>query len=202
MPAIDLLPHSPATTHNPLGPIPHDESSNSGNLDVIHNIFSGQYALADEVFDNRLVLLYGDQKTVARIRGCKKIRQEDSSSSYESLRWALEVPALFHLKMNYLKMMVEAHFDDKDKERSTTNLYTVKRLWNRNNVLPKKWDFFSMEEFIVQNYQARVAAFASQLLGQDTTGELSLETDLYACPAYGTAKAPHKMSRSEPVCSS
>jgi hypothetical protein len=84
MPAIDVLKPQ-KTAHYPLGPIPHDESSNSGNLAVLENIFRKQYRLPDQVFEKRLFLIYGDQKTTQRIRTVKR-RQERSIQAYDSLR--------------------------------------------------------------------------------------------------------------------
>jgi hypothetical protein len=108
MPVIDVL--APIKTiHQSLGPIPHDESSNAGNIQILENIFPGQYHLPDSTFENRLFLIYGDQKTTQRIRSIKQ-RREQAQRPYDRLRWALPVPALFHLRMNYLYMISRLHF--------------------------------------------------------------------------------------------
>ncbi|RYO79563.1 hypothetical protein DL766_010461 [Monosporascus sp. MC13-8B] len=44
-------------------PIPHDKSTNVGNLNVLANIFEEQYKLPEDAFQERLFLIYGDQKT-------------------------------------------------------------------------------------------------------------------------------------------
>src|SRR5436190_11919281 len=117
MPKIDILPPR-KTVHRPLGPIPHDESSNAGNLAVLENIFRGQYRLPDYTFEKRLFLVYGDQKTTQRLRTIKRRRRE-SEQPFDSLQWVLPVPALFHLKMNLLYMISRVHFGGQDKDQSS-----------------------------------------------------------------------------------
>src|SRR5438045_2900889 len=97
MPKIDILPPR-KTLHCPLGPIPHDESSNTGNLAILENIFRGQYHLPDSAFEKRLYLVYGDQKTIQRLRTIKRHRQE-SEKPFDRLQWILPVQALFHVKL-------------------------------------------------------------------------------------------------------
>src|SRR5205809_6986769 len=82
-----------------------------------------------ESFDHRLFLIYGDQKTVHRIRSIKR-RRKQSRQAYDSLKWALPVPALFHLKMNYLYMLQRSHFGGAgDSDQST--LYDAMNYWDR-----------------------------------------------------------------------
>ena len=89
MPVIDVLKHV-KTVHCSLGPIPYDESSNAGNIQILENIFWQQYHLPDSDFKSRLFLIYGDQKTTQRIRSIKQ-RREQAQRSYDRLQWALPV---------------------------------------------------------------------------------------------------------------
>ena len=66
MPKLDIL-EPRKTSYQPLGLIPHDESTNSGNLAVLENIFRDQYKLSDQAFEDSLYLIYGDQKTIQQI---------------------------------------------------------------------------------------------------------------------------------------
>jgi hypothetical protein len=59
MPVINILPRQ-KTIYSSLGAIPHDESTNVGNLEVLSCIFKDQYKLPDEMFNERLYLIYGD----------------------------------------------------------------------------------------------------------------------------------------------
>ena len=70
IPVVDILVPM-KTTHYSLGPIPHDENSNAGNIQILENIFQHQYYLPDSAFEQCLFFIYGDQKTTARIRSIK-----------------------------------------------------------------------------------------------------------------------------------
>ena len=67
MPELDILPPR-ITTFRPLGPIPHEESTYSGNLSVLDNIFRTQYKLPDTAFEQAFHLIDGDQLTLKRRR--------------------------------------------------------------------------------------------------------------------------------------
>ncbi|KAI9780358.1 MAG: hypothetical protein M1839_006781 [Geoglossum umbratile] len=168
--------------HNSLGPIPFDESSNTGSINVLRNIFQQQYRLGDDAFTERLFLIYGDQKTVQCLRTIKK-RREEAISPYDSFKWLLPVPALFHLKMNYLKMIITAHYGTEDSATDQSSLRHSKEFWNHRKVRPRKADFFVLEEFVIHNYQARfVAALWEHLrrnkLGVGEDGQESIENQI------------------------
>jgi len=148
---IDVL--SPQkTVHHPLSIIPHDESTNTGNLAVLENIFRHQYRRGDEdLIATQLSLVYGDEKTIHRIRTIKR-RRERSIGHYDSLRWVLPVPALFHLKMNYLYMILRSHFGGIGNDQST--LYDAMNFWQRKKISKGNSDFFALEELVIHSYQA------------------------------------------------
>lgn len=154
MPEVDVL--APVKTrHCSLGPIPHDESSNAGNFMVLENIFRQQYRLSDAAFEHRLFLIYGDQKTTQRIRTIKR-RRFRARQPYDSLRWALPVPALFHLRMNYLYMVSMIHFGGQGGDQST--LYDAMNFWTRKGISKSKSDFYALEQLVIHSFQARVCA--------------------------------------------
>lgn len=92
---------------------------------VLEDIFRQQYRLPDSAFKHRLFLIYGDQKSTQRIRTIRR-RREWARQPYNSLR-ALPVLALFHLRMNYLYMVLGVHFDGLDSDQST--LYDAMNFW-------------------------------------------------------------------------
>jgi len=162
MPIIDLL--TPVkTVHCSLGPIPHDESSNAGNIMVLENIFRHQYHLPDSAFEERLFLIYGDQKTTQRIRSIKQPREE-AQRPYDRLQWALPVPALFHLRMNYLYMISRLHFGGPGGGQST--LYDAMNFWTRKKISKSKADFYALEQLIIHSFQAKVCALLWRRLAQ------------------------------------
>ncbi|KAI9845730.1 MAG: hypothetical protein M1837_004563 [Sclerophora amabilis] len=161
LPVLDRLTPS-RTCHYSLGPIPFDESSNAGNLNVIENIFKGQYQLHEDSFLDRLTLVYGNQKTTQRIRTVKNIRA-DLEGPFDSHKWILPIPALFYLKMNFLKLLSQAHFGG-EGEKSQTSLYYARSVLGRRKVQLGRADFFALEEFIIHNFQARVVAALKVLI--------------------------------------
>jgi hypothetical protein len=166
MPVIDVL--TPVkTVHRSLGPIPHDESSNAGNILVLENIFRHQYHLPDSAFEQRLFLIYGDQKTTQRIRSIKQ-RREQAERPYDRLQWALPVPALFHLRMNYLYMISRLHFGGPGSDQST--LYDAMNFWTRKKISKSKADFYALEQLIIHSFQARVCALLWCRLAQSGLG--------------------------------
>lgn len=167
MPKLNVL-QPRKTIHRPLGPIPHDESSNAGNLAVLENIFRGQYRLPDEAFNSTLHLIYGDQKTTQRIRTIKR-RRRRAAQPFDRLNWALPVPAFFHLKMNFLYMLSRAHFGGADQDQST--LYDAMNFWRRKKISKAKADFFALEELSIHSFQARVVALMWHKLSRTGLGK-------------------------------
>ena len=169
LPKVDILP-ARITKHSPLGPIFHDESTNAGNLAVLDDIFSRQYCLGGDsnVYLTRLFLVYGDQKTVERIRSCKRLRRR-ATRPYDSLQWALPVAGLFHLKMNYLYMISKCHYGGIGGDPST--LHDAANYWRRKKISKTKSDFFALEELVIHSFKARVVAIYWSLLSNTGLGE-------------------------------
>ncbi len=122
---------------------------------VLENIFRQQYRLPDSTFEHHLFLIYGDQKTTQRVRTIR-CRRERARQPYDSLRWALPVPALFHLRMNYLYMVLGVHFSGQGGDQST--LYDAMNSWTRKGISRSKSDFYALEQLVIHNFQARVCA--------------------------------------------
>ena len=162
MPEIEILPPS-KTSHCSLGPIPHDESTNAGNIMILENIFRQQYRLPDSAFEQGLFLVYGDQKTTQRIRMIKR-RRERARQPYDTLKWALPVPALFHLRMNYLYMILRIHFGGQGGDQST--LYDAMNFWTRKGISKANSDFYALEQLAIHSFQARVCALLWHRLAQ------------------------------------
>ncbi|KAL1997457.1 hypothetical protein VTN49DRAFT_897 [Thermomyces lanuginosus] len=115
LPIIDRLPPK-RTEFHPLGFMDIDESTNVGNIDILNDISRRQYRWGNEHdFGRALHLFYGDQKTVARIRSVK-LRRRESRDPFDRFGWVLPVPALFHVKMLWVRMIHRHHFllDRKD----------------------------------------------------------------------------------------
>lgn len=165
MPVIEVL-HPSTTIHQPLGKIKHDESTNSGNIAILENIFLQQYGLPpNDAFSNRLSLVYGDQKTVARLRSVKARRNEENDP-FNSLKWVLPVPALFHLKMNLIALIHKTFFQEENHRGEAWSLAYSRDSLSRKKIGPKSSNFFDQEEFIIHNFQARVLAIMNAQYGK------------------------------------
>ena len=166
MPVVDAL--APVkTVHHSLGPILHDESSNAGNILILENIFQHQYRQPDSAFERRLFLIYGDQKTTQRIRSIKQ-RREEAERPYDRLEWALPVPALFHLRMNYLYMISRLHFGGPGSDQST--LYDAMNFWTRKKISKSNADFYALEQLIIHSFQARICALLWNMIAPSKRG--------------------------------
>ena len=88
MPVVDVLSYG-RTEHVTLGPILDSEASINGNYRVMENIFLDQLQYNRETaFNDRLFLVYGDQKTAKLIRSCKEERVE-AECAYDSHKWVV-----------------------------------------------------------------------------------------------------------------
>jgi hypothetical protein len=172
MPRLDVLPRR-KSVYSSLGPIPHDESTNMGNLNILENIFQGQYNLPVEQFKNALYLIYGDQKTIQRIRTIKT-RRRAAARAVDRLEWALPVPALFHLRMNYLFMLSRTHFGAAcDGSQST--LYHAMNLWSRKGISRAKSNFYALQQLVIHSFQSRICAIAMELVSHRRSDRRNLD---------------------------
>ncbi|KAI9652759.1 MAG: hypothetical protein M1829_001479 [Trizodia sp. TS-e1964] len=156
MPVLDKL-EPRVSNYQPLGPIPHNESTNQGNIKILNNIFQGQYSMQDDQpFKDRLTLLIGDQKTIQRLRSIAKIRR-DAGEPFERFDW------LFHLQMNTLMMVHRAHFGGTDTNDNASTLYYAANFWKRKRLMNEKTAaFHDLQELALHSFQARAAAIFVQ----------------------------------------
>jgi hypothetical protein len=174
MPVINILPRQ-KTIYSSLGAIPHDESTNVGNLEVLSCIFKDQYKLPDEMFNERLYLIYGDQKTTQRIRTIKT-RRAKSIRAVDRLDWALPVPALFHLRMNYLYMLNRVHFGALN-DGSLATLHHAMNMWTRKGISRTNANFHALEQLVIHSFQSRICAFLWKKLGDLRQGSTKDDID-------------------------
>ena len=157
MPEIDILP-SAKTTHVNLGPIMESEASINGNYRVLETIFLEQLQLnRDNDFQDRLYLAYGDQKTAKLIRACKRERTE-AALSYDSHRWVLPVPGLWHLRLNFLYTIMRTFFGGEQYAQQYSTLYTHINHLGRRNIPVERPPFHHLEELVLHSFDARIVA--------------------------------------------
>lgn len=163
-PVVSPLRPTKPTVHSPLGPILASEGSYDGLYDVFETIFLQQFGLdRDKDFRQRLHLIYGDQKTSAFIRGARGQRAE-ASQPYDRHEWALPVPAIWHLRLNFLLMVVKAFYGGLKWSQQATTLFNHINYLQRRHLPNEKPSFHHMEELILQSFDARVVAVFLQKL--------------------------------------
>jgi len=141
-----------------MGPILAPESSIESNYRVLDTIFKDQLGLDPSAdFAERLFLVYGDQKTARLLRSCKRERAE-SSSAFDSCRWLLPLPGLWHLRLNFLYLIMKTHFGGEGCAEQYSALYTHMNHLGRRNIPADKAPFHHMEELILHSFDARINA--------------------------------------------
>ena len=168
MPIIQALPPR-RTVHATLGPIKHNEGTINGQYEVLNEFFCNQFKLhthpartnssamdIDDGVDwtNRLYLVYGDQKTAQLIRSVQSERTE-SIGSYDSYRWILAIPALFHLQMNLL-WTIQSNFEGKQLCTDDSSLYHAKNILGRKHIPSERAPFHLVEELVEHSFNARI----------------------------------------------
>ena len=99
MPQVQYAPVHKLYTY-PLNPIFHNESTNEGNIAILHNIFESQFYMApdDPSWATTIRLVYGNMKTVARMLSVIGIRSDPNTKRpFDRLQWLLPGIGLWHL---------------------------------------------------------------------------------------------------------
>ena len=188
-PTLDRLTVQKTVSH-PIDTVPEDESTVSGNLAILENILFNQCGFDRgkdmELWTKGLRLCYGDQKTWARLWSILKAGDEIETPGYGQMKWLLPVPALFHLKLCFLKIIHQTFWAPSQKPQrgskkrqtksqggpgtqstsiaenqpyQTTHSYL--RLgaaqWKRKRIAnAKNNEFYALEEFILHSFDTRI----------------------------------------------
>jgi len=105
MPQLDRLKTDGPMESYILGAIPFNEGTLAGTYKVHEEIFLNQlHRDRDKEFADVLYLVYGDQKTASLNRSVKD-EQRSAQLPFDHRDWCLPLPALFHLRMNFLWMV-------------------------------------------------------------------------------------------------
>lgn len=94
-------------------------------------------------------------KTCQNIRSCQRQRLE-SSDVYHRLGWVLPVTGLWHLRLNYLKMIMRTFFDGRKYSDQFSTLYPQINHLDRRNIPKESAPFQHMEELILHSFEARI----------------------------------------------
>lgn len=156
-PVVDQLA-AHKTEHYGLRPILANEGTIDGTYDVIRTIFEKQFGVdsSHTSFNNKLQLVYGDQKTIGLIQSVQR-ESTKNTHPYDQFRWIVPVPGLFHWHMNFIDMIYDIHIGDED------NLTCPSTLTQNANALGCvqgiKTPFHYKEQLALRAFDGRVTAF-------------------------------------------
>ena len=123
---------------------------------MLETIFMKQFKLDPTVFNERLWLVYGDQKTASNIRSVINERRE-ASMAFDCHRWVLPLSSFFHLRQTFPWMLQTLHFGSENQNSSST-LYHNMNFWERKQIPAIKDPFHHVEELILHSFEARIIA--------------------------------------------
>jgi hypothetical protein len=112
MPFQRRVRHVSVTDFRPLKGMYINSGTSDGNARVHEAVFLEQFGYERDspVFQDKLRILVGDQKTVQMSRK-HQLSQQESASPFHRRNWMLVVPALFHVLMNYAQgVMIRTHW--------------------------------------------------------------------------------------------
>jgi hypothetical protein len=153
-----------------LMPIQIDESTITGNIDIISNILRDQLGLDDSFFETRpVVLIGGDNKTLNRMWSAKT-GAVDNTGAYDRLDHVVPLPGLFHAQMHVIEAIIKAHWGEEAKGGLKVDhcalRYSAGRM-ARRFVGPGNLVFTHGRTFIKDSLQARYIAELIEHLGVD-----------------------------------
>jgi hypothetical protein len=106
----------------PLGTSSIEENTARGVSDVLHDLVSTQMEMKPSWFESLLVLVGGDQMSMAGLNQTIRYKAEEATT-YESRRWVVPVIQLWHMKLAYLRSIFRMHWFD----RSGTHLFGLRQ---------------------------------------------------------------------------
>lgn len=118
------LPSGLKTKQYPLRTSTIDESSVTGNIAVINDVYINQLKMTHEQLSDRAIPCINDQSTNARIRGAKALRTQDINP-FTRLNCFQLAPGLFHLSMNLIWALLHVHRGSINQLGSLSYFFTV-----------------------------------------------------------------------------
>ena len=173
MPQVDVLPSNTRSDVHHLGAIFFNEGIMDETYSVHDEIWLKQLKfsrdISDRHFDDRLWLVWGDQKTAAFIRSIKR-EQRLASCPYDRRNWMLGPPAYFHILQALLFLIVRTHFLSPDGVDFTCNLRHDIQILGRTGVSQDSVQFHLGDPLLRTAWNARIIAlFYTQM---DKAGHL------------------------------
>ncbi|KAF9154366.1 hypothetical protein BGX20_004692 [Mortierella sp. AD010] len=136
----------------PLPLLPIDQSSIEGNLHIIETVMKDILKLPSHWFDDKDIIVAGDQLTVSRVKSVMELRKPDLTR-FDRMEWAVPMFQLFHLQMILCKTIVATHMGESDKPGSLG--FSIARL-GRKRVDIEKAEYHASHEIVKHTFHAMV----------------------------------------------
>ena len=142
--------------------VQQDENTTKDNILIHEDIEKRQLKknFNDSMWNRIFLLYYDDLKIILRILTMQSCRR-DVERSYDFRKWMISNLSLWHLRLNFLRLIHKNHWDDFKSTDEFTLQYVVDA-WKRNNVNIDQ-NFIKLKALLIHFYQARVFAVMMHL---------------------------------------
>jgi hypothetical protein len=151
-----------------LGGIPVNSGTVEGTAEVHEIIMEDELKIPieenDQVFETRLYLFHGDQKSVENTRLVRS-DQADSEYSFIKRNWQLPILALFHVQMNLADALAREYWSptDSDRTEGTQHCFLSDiQVLGLKGITQDHPPWYEMDMLIKTSYDARVFAMFLQ----------------------------------------
>ncbi|PIL35866.1 hypothetical protein GSI_01526 [Ganoderma sinense ZZ0214-1] len=171
----------------PLPAMNIDESSTTGNADVLEEIYRALKMNMDSPeFTKYLKFVSGDQLSVARIRSIVANRIGHDTLG-RSFLWALCMPGLFHYKMAATHGLLDLHFGTASARNPASLAFHNTRLDRKPIVLTSPPPFRTTRDLIFVSLYARVLHCLLQVSGCEDLDQYAAKTTFPELQAHARA---------------
>ncbi|KAK7692084.1 hypothetical protein QCA50_005491 [Cerrena zonata] len=170
----------------PLPAMPIDESSTLGNATVVNEIFTIlKYKLISPKFLNILRILFGDQLSVARLRGVTNTRVGHDKPSHALLN-TVHAPGLFHYQIAYTGATMENHWGDPQAyTRDPGSLCFHNTILDRKPIIMSSPPpYRTCRDLVFVSLYARIFRCLELVSGVENLDELAKETSFEELEGY------------------
>ncbi|EAQ85232.1 predicted protein [Chaetomium globosum CBS 148.51] len=148
---------------------------------------AGVYRLHEELwlrrlefkeYDERLTLVFGDQKSTSFNRRIQQ-QQLEASQLWERKKWMLPVPAFFHVELNYIHLLFRVFWDTGGKDRSSATISADVQFFQRSRHINKQdIKYHQVLPLLMHGYTSRITAMVIQALVEEEELEFVDTADL------------------------
>jgi hypothetical protein len=147
-----------------LNYMPYKESTSEGTQRVVEDIFKKQFGMDEEnpQWSSCIRPVFGDALTTKVLDALKAEHSVEEEAPYDQLAWLLPVFGLWHLKLNYLRLLWEEHWGGPENPDDSSSLWTAHHYWYDNKPMDKN-HFHRLEDLVIHTWKAKIVAIMVQI---------------------------------------